>query len=305
MKRSSFFACAVTATVLAATAACSDSSTSPGGANDSGDPQASADLAPSAGEDIAMDYQFYSAASGGATGSGSFSMNVPEGGLTPSASIGGMRRGGPGTHWFHTQCAFTQESNQFTCPTISLLGHMLDVSYQFFDTAGVAQSAYDASTTDSATLTVSDTGAFAFSWFNNGYADTSSHHRFVTLSNLAGDPDTLHIWNGTGSTFDHSVRTGHVSKTYQLTSSDTTIDLEIRLPRSANPYPISGTIIRNYDMVRTRMKSDTSADTSTVTKTVRSTRRVVVTFNGTANVPMTVGSDSYMLNLDTREVTKQ
>jgi hypothetical protein len=186
-----------------------------------------------------------------------------------------------------------------------LLGHMVNVSYQFFDTAGVSQMAYDPVTTDSATLTVSDTGAFAFSWFNNSYADTSSHHRHVTLSNLVGDPDTLHIWNGTGSTFDHSVRIGHVSKTYQFTSSDTTINVEILQPRRVHPYPISGTIIRNYDMTRTRVKSDTSSDTSTVTKTVHSTRRVVVTFNGTVNVPMTVGSDSYMLNLDTHEVTKQ
>lgn len=304
MRRSSFFTCAVTATVLAATAACSDSSTAPGGQNN-GDPQASADLAPSAGQDVAMDYQFYSSASGSTDGA-SFSMNVPANGLAPSGAIlPTMGRSGPGTHWFHSGCAFTSSAHDFTCPPIVLLGHMWNVSYQFFDTAGVLQTAYDPFTTDSATLTVSDTGAFAFSWGNNGYADTSAHHRFVSLSNLAGDPDTLHIWNGTGSTFDHSVRTGHVSKTYQLTSSDTTIDLEIRQPRRLNPYPISGTIIRNYDMLRTRMRSDTSSDTLTVTKTVHSTRRVVVTFNGTANVPMTVGSDSYMLNLDTRQVTKQ
>lgn len=305
MKRSSLFSCAATAAVLAVATACSDSSTAPGGSS-SGDPQASADLAPSAGQDVAMDYQLYSTASGDSSSvSGSSSMNVPEGGLTPSASILGMGHGGPKTHWFHDQCAFTSASDDFTCPTISLLGHMMNVSYQFFDTAGVAQSAYNAFTTDSATLTVSDTGAFAFSWFNNSYADTSSHHRHVTLSNLRGNPDTLHIWNAIGSTSDHSIRTGTVSKTYQLTSSDTTINVAIRQPRGLNPYPISGTIIRNYSMLRTRIKSDTSADTSTVTTTRQSTRRVVVTFNGTENVPMMVGSDAYMLDLRTGQATKQ
>lgn len=303
MKRSSFFSCAASAAVLAV-AACSDASTGPG-SNTTGDPQASADLAPSAGQDVAMDYQFYSMASGN-TGAGSFSRSIPEGGLTASAAIDRpMRAGGPATHWLHANCAYTPASQDFTCPTISMLGHMLDVSYQFFDTAGAPQTAYDPVTTDSATLTVSDTGASLYSWFNNSYADTSSHHRTVTLSNLAGDPDTLHVWNGTGSTFEHSVRTGHVSKTYLLMSSDTTINVAIRQPRGLHPYPISGTIIRNYDMTRTRIKSDTSADTTTNTTTRHTTRRVVVTFNGTANVPMTVGSDTYIVNLDTREVTKQ
>jgi hypothetical protein len=289
MRRSFFTTCASSALLLAGVVACSDS-TAPGAAS-SFEKQVSADLAPTAGAEIATDYAFFAATSSTGAG-GSFSANIPAG---VSASVS------PGVNpsiisWINPDCARSGPHHRFVCPRFPWFGRSVDVDFTFYDATGAEQSAYDAETTDSITFSVSDTGALLFSFNQHSFADTSSHHRNVTLSNLLGDPDTLHIWNGTGSTNVHSVRTGKVNKTYQASSNDTTTDVRIRMPRNENPYPLSGTIVRNYSVTRTREGTDTT--------TRSTTRRVVVTFNGTALVPMLVGSETYTLNLDTRRVVK-
>jgi len=266
----------------------------------------SADLAPSAGEDVATDYNFYATASGSATGA-TFARLMPTGGSsgsstgifmqrTPAPSPSGLTASAI-VAWINPACVYTSATSNFVCPTLTWMGHSLSVSYTLFDSLGVAQSQYSPTLTASVALVVSDTGAVAYTWNNNSFADTSSHHRNVTLSNLLGSPDTLHIWNGVGSTAIHSVRSGQITKTYQLSSNDTTTNVAIRQPHGLNPYPLSGTIVRNYSVVRTKQASDTTTHSAT--------RRVVVTFNGTADVPMTVGTETYSLNLDSHRVTKQ
>jgi len=287
-----FSLAASAALLVAGTMACSDT-TSPTTGASSFESAASADLAPTAGDEIGNDYDFYSSASASSLGS-SFSIMAPVGAnvrasIAPPSSIAAA--------WINPACTYTPATLNFVCPTISWHGYTLNASYQLFDAASVPQSAYSATTTASINFIVSDTGAVAFTWNQNSYADTASHHRNATVSNLAGTPDTLHIWNATGSTNAHSVRSGQITKTYLLASSDTTTNVAIRQPRGLNPYPLSGTIVRNYAVTRTRQASDTTTHSTS--------RRVVVTFNGTANVPMTVGTEQYMLNLDTHRVTKQ
>jgi hypothetical protein len=276
---------AVAMTILTA---CSDS-TSPDPAS-AFDAQVSADIAPSAGEEIASETDFYAAASASGTSGVAFTQLVGPGvsaAIAPPTSAAAM--------WINPSCAVSS-SLVYTCPPLTRRGHTLSVSYEFRDQLGVLQSAYDATTTASIAFTVNDTGATLYTWNQNSYADTSGRHRQATVSNLVGHPDTLHIWNGTGSTTMRSVRSGQITKAYSLSSNDTTTNVKIRQPRTLNPYPLSGTIIRNYSVTRTRMASDT------VTRSA--TRRVVVTFNGTASVPMQVGTESYLLNLDTRRVRK-
>jgi hypothetical protein len=152
--------------------------------------------------------------------------------------------------------------------------------------------------TASVTFTVHDTVALARSLFDNTFSDTAGWNQTFTVSGLQGDPDTVHTWNAVGSGSVGAVRSGRVNRTYTLTASDTATNVRIQQPWGTNRYPLSGTIVLNYDGTLHREAPGDTVDRHTV-------RRVVVTFNGTANVPMTVGDTQFMLNLDTHAVTKQ
>ncbi len=269
-----------------------------------------ADIAQSAGADIASDYSFYSGASGSSTTNGnvSFSLEAPTSSLHPSASLSIPTH--PAADWISSACQFTATgpfSQFFVCPGITktVVGaggsdtayHHYAIVYQLFDSLGAIQSAYNTVSTDSITFNVADTTQRIRHFNGDTFADTIRRQHVATVSNLKGAPDTLHIWNATGNGTVMSVRSGQITKIYQLTSMDTTVGLKIKQPRDVNPYPVSGMIIRNYTVIRTRLASDTTH--------FQTTRRVVVTFNGTANVPMMIGSDAYLLNLDTHVVTKQ
>lgn len=64
--------------------------------------------------------------------------------------------------------------------------------------------------------------------------------------------------------------------------------------RAAHPYPLSGVAIRVVDY--TVVSTGKQIETTTVHK------RVVVTFDGTVEVPISLGDYSCVLHLDTHEV---
>lgn len=169
---------------------------------------------------------------------------------------------------------------------------------QYFDAAGTAQAGYDTVTTARIVWQVADTGTFIRRRGAQQLADSSARSRTATLSNLAGHPDTLHIWNGNGSAFHRTSRSGpQGSRTVEMTASDTTTDLRYRLPRASNQYPVSGIIVRNVQV--TRVRTPTEGDP---VSNVRS-RRVVIEFNGTSTATMTVNGEVFDLDLETGEVT--
>jgi hypothetical protein len=285
--------------VVVAVAACSDS-TAPG----TGSPSASAsfeasvtqDLAPSAGEDIATDYSFMSGADLTSSGA-SFSVNVPGAtiaGAGVSAIVNTPPNGGSAA-WISPLCVFNAGTGRFNCPPLTRGKQTYTTSYALFDANGTTQSAYNRATTASINFIVADTGETSYSANGNTFSDTTYRLHNRTVSTLLGD--TVHTWNGTGTGSIHSTRTGQITKVYTFASVDTASGIRFRQPRDINPYPLGGTLTRNYTVVRTRQASDTTTHSTT--------RAVVVTFNGTANVPMTINGVSYSLNLDTHKVTKQ
>lgn len=287
------------AIVIAALAACSDATsptaTSPTAAA-SFEAAATPDLAPSAGEDVATDYAFMSGAD--LTGSGSsFSM------MTPSATLSGAGisasvntpPGGGAAAWISPSCVFNAGTGRFNCPPATRGTQTYTVSYALFDINGTTQSVFGRTTTASINFIVADTGQTSYSSNNNTFSDTTYRLHNRTVSTLLGD--TVHTWNGSGTGLIHSTRTGQISKVYTFVSNDTASAVRFRQPRDVNPYPLGGTLVRNYTIVRTRQASDTTTHSTT--------RRVVVTFNGTANVPMLINGTAYSLNLDTHKTTKQ
>ena len=298
MKTRSLLSTLTAAIVVAAGVACSDS-TAPG---TSPSPSASfeasvtADLAPSAGEDVATDYSFMSGAD--LTGSGaSFAINSPGAtivGAGVSPIVNAPPAGGSAA-WISPSCVFNAATGRFACPPMKRGTQTYTVSYALFDANGTTQSAFNKSTTASINFIVADTGQTSFSANQNTFSDTTYRLHNRTVSTLLGD--TVHTWNGSGTGSVHSTRTGQITKTYTFSSVDTATAIKFRQPRDINPYPLSGTFVKNYTVVRSREASDTTTHTTT--------RQVVVTFNGTVNVPMTINGTAYTLNLDTHKVTKQ
>lgn len=279
--------------------ACSDSTAPTGGTTASAafETEATADLAPSAGEDVSTDYAYFSSAD--VTGSGgSFSVNVLGASMAGNGVSASVNAPPPAAAaaWISPSCVFNAATGRFACPTVTKGGHVYTTTYALFDANNVVQSSYNKVTTASINFIVTDSGAVSFSSNGNTFSDTTLRRQDRTVSGLAGDPDTVHVWNGTGSGSVRSTRSGQITKIYVLTSSDTVSGVAFKQPRDINPYPLRGTLIKNYTVTRTREASDTTTHTTT--------RRVVVTFNGTANVPMTVGGVAYTLNLDTHKVTK-
>ena len=115
------------------------------------------------------------------------------------------------------------------------------------------------------------------------------------VSGLAG-PETQRVWNGTGTSADtatHSASGG--TRSYAKSTTFAAANVVEKLPRSSFRWPQSGTITRT---VSAKLSTSGSGD---VTRTVQ--RTVVVTFNGTSLVPITLGDLACTLNLETARVS--
>ncbi|HZI42689.1 MAG TPA: hypothetical protein VFD67_13320, partial [Gemmatimonadaceae bacterium] len=152
---------------------------------------------------------------------------------------------------------------------------------------------YDASTTASANFHVAVTGTHVA---DNGQ-DVVNRDRNLTVSGLAG-AETSRTWDGTGTRNDNGYRTvGDVKRSYTVNDAVTVSSVLVDLPRSQNPWPMSGTITR-------QISGTASVEKAGVSKTFSITRTVTITFNGTQNATVTVGNNSYTLNLATGVATK-
>ena len=115
----------------------------------------------------------------------------------------------------------------------------------------------------------------------------------ATMNVLRGSGQPQHSWTGHAERHQTSTYTvNSVERIFDHQAHDTVTAVTFQMPRSTNPYPISGSIIRNIV---------TNFTAGTFSKTV--TRRYVVTFNGTNTVTLTDGSLTCDLNLDLRTVS--
>ena len=192
---------------------------------------------------------------------------------------------------FSNSCTYS--AGRFTCPPITSGGLTLTRDYAFYDASQTPQSAYDASTTASANFHVSVTGVHTAL---TG-ADTVNRDRNLTVSGLAG-AETSRTWNGTGTRNDHGSRQEtDVTRSYQTNDNVTVSNVVVNLPRSSNPWPVSGSV--------TRQISGTASVTKLgVTKSFSVNRTVTITFNGTQQAAVTVNGNSYTLDLSTGVATK-
>ena len=154
----------------------------------------------------------------------------------------------------------------------------------FFDADGNQQDAYNSLTTESIRMLIEMSGAVE----RDGWTATIVRSRDVTVSGLVGE-ETERTWNGTSSTevtrSQHSDENGE-SRTYDMSGVGTIADVVRGVPRAENPWPLSGTITRSITVV-------TNGPDGEVTRE----RTVVVTFNGSQFVTLTVNGEEFELDL--------
>lgn len=279
---------AVAALAVGAAACSTDSPTSPSVQSPSGSSSitaktTSSDIATSAGNSIASDIQNLTANEVAA--------------LNPSLAINTARFDGqtgttagsstPATPGPSQTCTFSAATQVYTCTSSSQ--ETIVRSFAYFDSAGKPMPKFIQGVTASIHLLVKIDGSATK---DSSFTAVRHSLRDLTVSGFLGD---TRIWNGFGSSADTNSHTEALSKrTYTGLSVDTLQAVTFAKERSTHPYPLSGVAIRvvNYTVVSTGKE--------TVTTTVY--KRVVVTFNGTADVPITLGNYSCTLHLDTKKV---
>jgi hypothetical protein len=194
----------------------------------------------------------------------------------------------PGTGDFRpANCPFDAASGTLVCPTITQGGVTIERSYTFWDAANLVQQAYDAITTARANLQSSLTGSRSgLNW------DASiGRERDMTATGLAG-AETQRTWNGTGSS--HISRSRHrdggPERSYDLECTLSVADVVVPVPHGEDVWPLSGTVTRQCTVTFVGGRRDGQ----TVTRTI------VVTFNGTQHVILTVGDKVFDLDLKLR-----
>ena len=160
-----------------------------------------------------------------------------------------------------------------------------------YNAAGTVVTCGSGTTSMKITLTLDGT--------RTGPSFTGAVHRARTDSiGGLGPSSTSRVHNGRGTSNDTTsfTREGNTRK-FAESSNDSIINLTFTLPRSSNPWPTSGQIIRNVNA--------TITITGAVNQTRTISRRVVVTFpaDNQGNVSILVGTMTCNLNLVTHRVT--
>lgn len=166
----------------------------------------------------------------------------------------------------------------------SVLDYTRSRTVTYFDADGNEQSGYDALTTASIHTVLEVSGDVT----RDGFDASLERKRDMWVTGLEGE-ETERTWNGTGSEEKSRARVleSGDTRTYELTGTVAVTDVVRGVPRAENRWPLSGTITRilTIDVVDP-VNGDRSVD-----------REVVLTFNGTQTVTMTVNGEAYEVDL--------
>jgi hypothetical protein len=184
-------------------------------------------------------------------------------------------------------CSFNAAALIYSCVK-SGEGQSVVKSYQFLDASGKPMEKFVRGVTEAIHFLVKSD----VSEVNDNSSSVSHSLRDVVESGFLG-PNR--VYNGFGSSADTNSRRENLStRKYTGSSVDTLRAVTFVDERAQHPYPLSGVAIRVVDY--TAVSTGEQLETTTVHK------RVVVTFNGTADVPISLGDYSCVLHLDTHKV---
>lgn len=187
--------------------------------------------------------------------------------------------------------AADDEHAPFRCGTHTRDGLSVVRTCTFKNAAGETQSSYDPQTTASVSIHAEIDGNLS----RDNWSATIERVRDLVVSGLAGN-ETRRTWNGTGtSTSTRSRhREGTETRQYDVSANGVMTNVVVGVPRSANVWPLSGTITKNVTIKITGGPRDGQTVTRTVT----------ITFNGTQFVPITVNGDTFTFDLRIRRIVR-
>ena len=162
-----------------------------------------------------------------------------------------------------------------------------DRTITWFNEAGAVMPRYDALLTASGELEAS----FSRSVTREGWTASLERSRSLTVTGLLG-AETQRTWNGTGAGEASGSRhvDGKGTRSYEMSYTSTFSNVVRAVDRTAQPWPLSGTITRMIEATRT------DAEGTAVTRT----RTTVLTFNGTQMATLTVDGEVFEVDLATR-----
>jgi len=177
-------------------------------------------------------------------------------------------------------CAFDASAGRNVCAAESRDGLTINRSAQFLAVGGAVQQAFDSATTNTVNARVAVTGTRTH---RNGATSTVEHASDRTVSGLATG-STQRTVNGTSAGRESTSGSDSVGAfTAVRVAADSITGVVIPDPSTANPrpYPTAGTIVRRMQITVTY--------TGKAAKT--STRREVVTYNGTNTATLVITRD--------------
>jgi len=180
-------------------------------------------------------------------------------------------------------CTFSTTSSRVECPTVTRAGLTFNRSFSFLDAAGAVQQAFDAAKTNTVNAKSTVTGTVTHHSTATSTVNSSSD---FTVGGLAsGSPKRTVDGKSAGSETTTGTRNG-VAFTVARTAGDTTTALVIPIQEGRPTYPTAGTVIRSMQATVTKAGSSPST----------SSRREVITYDGSATAKVVITHDGVTKN---------
>ena len=192
----------------------------------------------------------------------------------------GLGRGPFGDLRDNSSCAFSSADNRIDCPTVTRRGLTITRSFSYLDASGAVEQAFDTAKTNTVNARTIVTGTRV----HHDGADTStvSSKSDIIVAGLASGSAQRTV-NGTAGGTENTVGTNEDGVHFSATrmAGDTATGVVIPIQNGRPTYPTAGTIVRS-------MQATVTLDGQTPTM---SSRREVITFDGTSTAQITVTQD--------------
>jgi hypothetical protein len=195
----------------------------------------------------------------------------------------GFGRGRFGDALLSSDCAFDAASGRVVCPVVTRNGLTIERSAAYADASGAVQSAFDSLTTNTIDVQVAASGTVTR---RHGAFSTVEHASDRTVTGLAPG-STQRTVNGTSAGTETTAGTNEQGNfTVLRIMGDTTTNVVIPVQTGTHAYPTTGTIVR---LMQVTLTYDGQAP-------VTSTRREVVTFDGSTTAIVVITRDGQTKN---------
>ncbi len=195
----------------------------------------------------------------------------------------GLGRGPFGDFDDSNSCTFSTTTSRVECTGVIRGGLTINRSFSFLDASGAVEQAFDAAKTNTVNVKNSVTGTVTHHSTATSTVNSSSDFTVVGLASGS----TQRTVNGTsaGSETTTGTKDG-VAFTVARTAGDTTTGLVIPIQSGVRTYPTAGTVIRS--MQATVTPAGSAASTSS--------RREVITYDGSATAKVVITQDGVTKN---------